>query len=253
MSADLTRLAGLVDAHCHLDLYPDPVKILHTADRYGIHILAVTNAPFVFPHTAALARNSRFVCPAVGLHPELADSHGHQVDELVNSFRTTRFVGEVGLDYGTPDRAVRTRQRKILARVVESCDASSVVSVHSRRAASDVIAAFGSDFPGKVIMHWFTGTEREVDRAVENGFYFSANPQMVRAGHIGKVVERIPRDKMLTESDGPLARVRRNPAVPQDVAIAVEGLAELWRVTFEEAKRIILSNWIRVTDDVLER
>jgi TatD DNase family protein len=38
----------------------------------------------------------------------------------------------------------------------------------------------------------------------------------------------MPRDRVLTESDGPFAKVDQRSAVPWDVERAVTGLAALW-------------------------
>jgi len=73
MSADPVEL---VDAHCHLDLFPDPAALARHVNERRIHTIAVTNAPSVFAHTEHLAAGSAYLHPAIGLHPELVATHG---------------------------------------------------------------------------------------------------------------------------------------------------------------------------------
>jgi TatD DNase family protein len=35
----------LLDTHCHIDVYPDPVGVLNQAQAAGVHVVAVTEDP----------------------------------------------------------------------------------------------------------------------------------------------------------------------------------------------------------------
>jgi hypothetical protein len=67
-----------------------------------------------------------------------------------------RHLGEIGLDYVTPNQGERALQREVLSRIIELSDAhgGQVLTVHSRRAAEDVVDAFGPGFRGTWILHW---------------------------------------------------------------------------------------------------
>src|SRR6266542_3905074 len=96
----------LIDAHCHVDLFPDPNALADEAGCSRIHIIAVTNAPSVFLHTLALSRDRPYVHAAVGLHPEVAASHGHELERMWPLLEQTKYVGEIGLDYVTDDQSL---------------------------------------------------------------------------------------------------------------------------------------------------
>ena len=89
----------LIDTHCHVDLYPDYPAVLDEIERGGIYTIAVTNAPSVFRRCVEMTRATRSVRVAVGLHPELAAARERELDLLQDLLPTTRYVGEVGLDY----------------------------------------------------------------------------------------------------------------------------------------------------------
>lgn len=236
---------ALIDAHCHVDLFPSMTELVNSIDKCRVHTIAVTNAPFVFKHTQALATKSKYLHAALGLHPELVATHGAEIAQMIPLLKETRFVGEVGLDYVTADHALRQRQAVVFTRVLEECATlgDKVVTVHSRRAARDVIDAIGSNFPGHVILHWFSGTRSEVRKAVSNGLWFSVNYAMTQSANGRSILSELPPDRVLTETDGPFQKVSGKPQMPSDVAAVLAPLAEMWRVEQNEARRIVAENF----------
>jgi TatD DNase family protein len=239
------RTSSLVDTHCHVDLYPDPAAVIRQANTQHIVTVAVTNTPSVFDHLREIVGESRYVRVALGLHPELAVARAGELALFANRISATRYIGEVGLDYRTTVEADRATQRRVLAAILGWCDAAAdkIVTVHSRRAADDVVDAFGASFRGTYILHWYSGSVRALRRAVANGAYVSVNPAMVRSASAMSLLAGVPRERVLTETDGPFAQVRGMPAEPCHVRDAVVGLARLWRTTSAEARSIIYSNF----------
>jgi TatD DNase family protein len=237
------KMDAFVDAHCHIDLYEEPQAIVEQADTQHIYTIAVTNAPSVFSHTAALTAGSKYVRAALGLHPELVHSHGNEIEQFLRYLPETRYVGEVGLDYTTTEEDRRIAQRQILTRIADWVDQSGdkVLTVHSRRAAPDVIALL-SGIKARVILHWFTGTRRELDDAAGRGFFFSVNSAMLRSEKGRALIVRMPRERVLTETDGPFVRDGDRPAAPPTVRTTVASLADLWRTTPEDVQAGVLGN-----------
>jgi TatD DNase family protein len=245
---------AVMDLHCHVDLYPDPAAVVAEAEALGIRTIAVTNAPSVFGFTRKLVAGCRYVRAAVGLHPQLVATHGHELQLLWPLLEETRYVGEVGLDYMSAIGTERARQREVFSAIVKQCaDAGDkVLSVHSRRAASDVIAVLGAGFPGKVILHWFSGTARELDRAVGAGMYFSVNVPMLVSERGSRLVAAIPRDRVLVETDGPFVKTGSRPTTPMDAGIPVTALAQLWGGGAASVRGTLLSNLRTLLGDVAE-
>jgi TatD DNase family protein len=123
-----------------------------------------------------------------------------------------------------------------------------ILSVHSRRAAKPVLEAL-ADCPtaGTAVLHWFSGTERELTRAVELGCWFSVGPAMLDSDKGRRLVELMPRDRVLTESDGPFATVQGRSAVPWDVSAAVTDIAKIWSIPQRDAANELLANLRRLT------
>lgn len=237
-----------VDLHCHIDLYKDEAALLRRIESLGVQTVAVTNAPSVFFHTYQLAAKNRFVHAALGLHPELVKTHAHELSLFWNELPKTRFIGEVGLDYSTNDPADRSLQRKVFRDVLERCSSTGdkVLTVHSRRAASDLIDMVGRGFRGAVILHWFSGSVRDAERAIANGLYFSVNTAMIQSKSGSTLIERMNPDFVLTETDGPFVKVGSEPASPPDVSRVIEYLAETWKMTVEDAQERVLRTYWRL-------
>ena len=52
-------------------------------------------------------------------------------------------------------------------------------------------------------MHWYTGTLRNLEIALSRGYYFSINHQMIKSQNGRNIINRIPMDRILLESDAP--------------------------------------------------
>ena len=234
---------AFVDAHCHIDLFPLPEQIVEQAEAHRIYTIAVTNAPSVFAHTAGLASGSKYIRPAIGLHPELVHSHSHELDQFRSHLAHTRYVGEVGLDYTTSDHEVRLLQRQVLTSIADWVDAAGdkVVTLHSRRAAADVMAVL-KGVKARMILHWFSGTYKELDQAVADGYFFSVNGAMMQSAKGRAVVMRMPKERILTETDGPFTRDGFSPATPTSVKLTVTLLAELLGLPQADVQALVIAN-----------
>lgn len=234
-----------IDAHCHVDLYPDPEATLREAESAGIAIIAVTNTPSVFPHMVRFAAGHGGIYPALGLHPELAAERANELDLFRDLAKQTPFIGEVGLDGTSQDPTMRTRQRHVFSEVLRTCRAmgDKVLTIHSRRAEAAVLEMIGVGFPGIVILHWFSGSQATAREALKQGAYFSMNPAMLRSRSGRSLLAMLPQDRVLTETDGPFSKIGERQVFPEDVFSCLPALAESWRVAPEEAARIVVENF----------
>jgi TatD DNase family protein len=235
----------LVDTHFHLDLQRDPLAVVAECEARTVYTIAVTNAPSVFPHTRRITAGTKYLRAALGLHPELVATHGSELPELLRMMDQTRYVGEVGLDYVTADADLRAAQRRVFEAALARCAelGGRVITVHSRRAAPDVLGCIGTSFPGTVILHWFSGALRELRAALNAGCYFSVNPAMLRSARGRSLICEMPRARVLTETDGPFVEIEGRRAMPPDAIYAIKGLAALWNTDAAEAATQVFANF----------
>jgi TatD DNase family protein len=239
--------SSLVDFHCHLDLYPNHEEILAECERTRTFTLAVTTTPRAWPRNNELASKTKYVRAALGLHPQLVAERSEELSIWNDYLADARYVGEVGLDAGPRYYKSLELQKWVFEQVLSSCSRArdKILTLHSVRAASaviDMLEAHLLPSRGRAVLHWFTGSLAEARRASDLGCYFSINGEMLKKDNHRKLVQALPRDRILTETDGPFTRAGGRPAHPWDVNRTVENLAELLGVEMADLTRMIQSN-----------
>jgi TatD DNase family protein len=241
----------MIDFHCHLDLFPDPHAVARETVSRNLYVLSVTNAPSSWDGTAALMPAGSRIRTAVGLHPQIAHERKHELPLFTRILRETRYVGEVGLD-GSPEYKKHwPDQMAVFERVLEACEVAGgkILSIHSRRAASHVLAALTAHrSAGVPVLHWFSGSLQELRAAIALGCWFSVGPAMLAGSKGRTLVANMPREGVLTESDGPFAQIDGRAALPWDTALAVAVLSELWSESVHDVQRRLIGNLRRLAE-----
>ncbi|MBA3075433.1 MAG: hypothetical protein FP831_17675, partial [Anaerolineae bacterium] len=216
--------------------------------KASITIIAVTNTPSVFHFTENLSTKYNNVIPAIGLHPELAMQRKHELSQMWDILPRTKFLGEIGLDYVTTDQNERKVQRDVFSQIIHHCSffTDKVLTIHSRRSVVDVISILGNSFSGKIILHWFSGTQRQAEKGIENGYYFSINSSMLKTKKGQDLIKTIPSNKILTETDGPFIFSNRIPTNPAQIPLVVSGISKLLKIDKEEMRRIVMTNFCTI-------
>jgi len=238
---------GLVDLHCHLDLYPDHQAAVRDAEETGVFTLAVTTTPRAWPRNHELAQRTKYVRAALGLHPQLVAERASEIELWERYLPETRYVGEVGLDAGPRFYKSLDLQQQIFQHVLRRCAEAGdkIITIHSVRAVKEVLDHVESFLPrsrGKIVLHWFTGSKAEAQRALELGCYFSINAAMLRSGRHASMTAVIPLDRLLTETDGPFTKTDERPSRPADVGVVVEALGRLHGMTASAIAATIRAN-----------
>lgn len=243
----------MIDFHCHLDLYPDPFAVARTCRSHDLYVLSVTTTPSAWDKSRTLSEDGDRIRVALGLHPQLAHERKGELglfDELV---RQTKYVGEIGLD-GRPElRNFQRDQAKVFDHILNSCEKAGgkILSIHSRRATAQVIERLlAHPVAGVPILHWFSGSPAELDRAMNANCWFSVNALMLGTKKGRSLISRMPRDRVLTETDGPFAQVTGDALMPWDVHDAEKLLCEIWEVPLTETQSILRANLKRLVSMV---
>ena len=239
----------MIDFHCHLDLYPNPHDVARACIERRLYVLSVTTTPSAWSGTLALAASAPSIRTALGLHPQIAHQRKGELPLFERLLPETKYVGEIGLD-GAPEFKLHwADQMLVFVRALDLCQAAGgrVLTIHSRRAATAVLDCLETrPGVGIPILHWFSGSNRELARAIAMGCWFSVGPAMLRGEKGRALVQQMPRDRLLTESDGPFAQIEGRAAWPWEAENAIIQLSELWGVKLGEAEAQILHNLSRL-------
>jgi TatD DNase family protein len=242
----------VIDFHCHLDLYPDPKAVIQEVARRQIYTLAVTTTPRAFDGNLQLVGESKRIRVAVGLHPELVAERKAEADLVCRHMERTRYVGEIGMDGSPQHKASIDDQRAVLRQILTECrrQGGKIISLHSRMATSDVMDEISS--AGQVgipVMHWFSGNEKELERAIAIGCWFSVGPAMLAGQKGRRIAGLMPRDRILPETDGPFCQIKGRALMPWDSNLVLVELEKLWGLSCTEAKNTVILNLKNLTSN----
>lgn len=229
--------------HCHLNLYPDPYQVAEVCDQKGLYVLSVTTTPKTWDRTKKLATGKNRIRTALGLHPQLAHQRSHELELFDQLLPNAKYVGEIGLDGSKGFKEHWKIQLNVFRHVLHSVNNAGgrIMSIHSREAAGSVLDEL-KGISGTPILHWFTGNKNELKRALDIGCWFSVGPAMLRTKRGQDLVSLIPRNRVLTETDGPFAKNKGQKLMPWDVEIAFPELSKIWGVSELEASQHVNSN-----------
>jgi TatD DNase family protein len=239
----------VIDFHCHLDLYPNPPAVRDECARRGLYLLSVTTTPSAWQGTTALTANSKRIRTALGVHPQLAHQRRSELPLFDTLISETRYVGEIGLDGAPEFRKHWHDQVAVFEHILSKCREAGgrIMSIHSRRASKPVLDHLErTREAGTAVLHWFSGSLRDLDRAANIDCWFSVGPAMLLSENGKALAARMPRERVLTESDGPFAQLDGKAVEPWQVYKAIEMLGELWSMPADEVERCVNGNLRRL-------
>lgn len=235
-----------LDTHMHFDLYENREKVLEEIEHSCSYTIAVTNLPELYArYQQQLDWNKYKYCRlALGLHPELVAQYGNQIDSFIEMLPYARFIGEVGLDFTSNDNQQRKSQMQVFQRIIDECSKTrnKILSIHTRKAAKETLQIMAS-FSGRAIFHWYSGSPRDLREALERGYFFSVNHQMLKSESGRKIVDSIPIERMLIESDAPFTKGLENHYSLFFVKRVYEYLSNARHIEEEQLSRIIKNNF----------
>jgi TatD DNase family protein len=194
----------VIDTHAHLDPAEAPA-VLDRARAAGVDRVVVVATSVAQAHEVlALAEADDGVYACLGVHPHEAGAPG-DLGELRRLLRHTRAVavGETGLDYFR-DYAPRDAQRQLFQVELELAgELGKPVVIHTRAAERDTLAAL-TGFEGTVVLHCFSSPAL-LEPALERGWYvsFAGNVTYPKAPELREAAARVPRERILAETDSP--------------------------------------------------
>lgn len=203
----------LFDMHCHLDRMANADEVAREAAANDMALFCTTVTP-----ADALAARSRFGTPpnvrvGVGLHPWwVTDGRCGEIEieQAAQLAAASRFIGEVGLDFGSRHAANAQRQLDALEAIARACAGhpveGRVLSIHAVRSAGeslDVLERHGLTASAHCIFHWFSGTSDQLARALDAGCLFSISERMLATRRGREYARQIPLDRLLLETDLP--------------------------------------------------
>jgi len=178
------------------------------ANVSGVSVVAVTTTPKAFEREQRLLSRFANIRVALGLHPQLVGERLAELELVIDLIDSTRYIGEIGLDFNRDYYRTKEEQLKVFIRVIECCMhfQNKVISIHSVRSDKvvlDILESCNCCAVNYCILHWYSGSLKQLSRAIEIGCYFSINKNMLLSENGRRIIEQIPSERILLETDAP--------------------------------------------------
>ncbi len=197
-----------------------------------------------------LAEKYDYVYATVGIHPhELYDMSSQTIAELrrLSAHKKVVAIGEIGLDYyyDTHPRELQQfwfRQQLRLAEEVQK-----PVVIHSRDASQETFDIIKSSSVRQGVIHCYSGAWQMAMDYVDMGFYIGVGGVVTfsNAKKLVEVVEHVPLEKILIETDSPYLapnpnRGKRNDS--RNLEYIVNKIAEIKNLSPENVAKVTQDN-----------
>jgi TatD DNase family protein len=218
-----------IDAHAHIK------TSVPSQDLVGLDALIFAMTRSRSEWQDALGRRDELTLWGIGVHPGVpAAINDFESDAFRSALQETVLVGEVGLDGAS--RVPMARQQAVLDDVLAAVqELQRPVSIHSVRASRLVLDAIRRRPVAVPVLHWWRGNKSETEEAIEMGCFFSLNGAEANRP---RVLELLPPDRVLTETDFPYSRRSDKQAIHPAATATIEGaLADIWGLEPNDLRR----------------
>jgi TatD DNase family protein len=223
----------IYDMHCHVDLMQSMREFSQVAQKERINLLAMTTTPKAYEIEQKELSVFSNVQVALGLHPQLVFNRIKELALIEKFLPTTRFIGEIGLDFNKQFYHSKEQQIDVFSRIIEWCQKSpmKIISIHSVRSDKDlldILEKYNCSQYNKCILHWYSGTLKQLDRAIELDCFFSINEYMLNSPNGRSIIQKIPINRLLLESDAPfISDIKTVDQLKQSIMLCLHKLNEL--------------------------
>lgn len=260
----------LIDTHCHLH-FPsydsDRAEVLDRMKKEDVWAITVGTTVGTSKSAIAFAEKTEGVWATVGYHPEHFTSSYHdeaegdaghysigEIEKLATSSKKVVAIGETGLDFFRIDEgrdieeAKRIQETAFREHITLADKLNLPVVIHCRNALARLAEIVKEEQSNgrkvKGVVHCFTGTWEEAKPLLDLGLFLSFTGVITfppkktddQEHHVHRVIERMPLDRLLVETDAPWLtpmpfRGKRNE--PSYVQFVAEQVAKLRNIGLE--------------------
>jgi len=241
------------DSHCHPHYSENIAEIMQNSAELAKILCVSTDVPD-FQKLNPIMELDR-VYQSIGIHP--LSSCKHSLDEIKSYLRDAPAInlvaiGETGLDdYRNPLDAHQLEAFQV--HIHEALDKNLPIIMHTRMGPTDSqveIEAMKLIRENKVIgvAHCFGGSLDFAHFLLDHGWYisFAGNITYKKTENLHKVIQSIPQDRLLIETDAPFLTpepYRGRPNEPIMVTKVGEKVANLLNLTYEEVMNLTYNNF----------
>jgi len=203
-------MTWLYDAHIHLsdtEYENDIPLILNSMKKLCIKACCVSMDYTSSKKTLELGKKSDFILPFIGMHPEKAQNDTESIFKLIDENNgKISGIGEIGLDstYTNSDEEFQKQEEVFKTQLSYAEKFGKPVSIHSRKTLDQILEILPSYKIPSVLLHWFDGSKKQLQKAMDLQCYVSFGPVMVYSQDKQVLLSKANKDRILVETDGPV-------------------------------------------------
>ena len=242
------------DTHAHYEdkrFNDDRDELLSSMSSNGVSLIlnaacSLKSAKF----SIKLAEKYPFIYASVGVHPHdsksMTDETIPELEELLNHPKAVA-VGEIGLDFHYDFSPRDVQKKRFIEQLELARRIKKPVIIHTREATKetlDIVHEY-KDLIG--VFHCFPGSWETAKIILDMGWYLSFTGVVTfkNARRAIEVIEKMPMDKLLLETDCPYMspeplRGRRNSSI--NLKYIAEKIAGIRGITLREVAAITMEN-----------
>jgi len=157
--------------------------------------------------TLELGKKSEYILPFIGMHPEKAQNDTESIFKLIDENNgKISGIGEIGLDstYTNSDEEFQKQEEVFKTQLSYAEKFGKPVSIHSRKTLDQILEILPSYKIPSVLLHWFDGSKKQMQKAMDLQCYVSFGPVMVYSQDKQVLLSKANKDRILVETDGPV-------------------------------------------------
>ena len=198
----------LVDTHCHIhESYNLPIDetLAHARENGVLQMICVGTSEessrqaitFADTHTEAFA--------SIGVHPHDTKDGYAAIAELASTSSKLIAVGEIGLDYFYTHSPREIQITALREQIEVALQHDLPIIFHVRDAFDDFWPIFDSYEGVRGVLHSFTDSKENMQKAIEKGLYIGVNgiSTFTKDAAQQAMFDAIPLEKMIFETDAP--------------------------------------------------
>eukprot|EP00744_Colponema_vietnamica_P023035 GILI01033209.1.p1 GENE.GILI01033209.1~~GILI01033209.1.p1 ORF type:complete len:290 (-),score=32.27 GILI01033209.1:83-952(-) len=263
------------------ELQDDLDDLISAAVKAGVNriITVSSNMQDSQPCMDLCRRYPDIISACIGLHPvqePCRSARPDEVGDIINFIRehakSIVGVGEIGLDYtqrallgdvdivsaaAAASLSVEEMEKRVQQESTEmqlevfrsqirvAKELGLPVNCHSRNAGHYVIDVLKEEGvgPHQALLHAFDGRSVYALKAAQEGYMFSVPPSAVRSDAMKKLIQALPLDNIVLETDSPaLPPVARERNVPANILVSAQVVAKVKNLSLEDVARITSEN-----------
>lgn len=185
----------MIDAHCHLDIEGQLFELL-TANSIPATINCQTTKEWLT--NKQLVSHFPFLSLSAGIHPWDADQMSFS--EFLPILEEASIIGEIGMDNEWTSVPLTTQEMIFRKQLAFASEHNKPVILHTKGMEKQ-IANVIQEYPNTYLVHWYSSLDY-LENYLELDTYFTVGPSLMTDPAVQQVIEQVPLERLLFESDG---------------------------------------------------